>query len=115
MTFVHASLVFALLLAPAPQGQTINARHGDLVVIPPTAEVRLIRRGDAQVRAIFNTAQHSVILLVDYVAWDGHQPDNRVDVAYRFVDVEGNWPFGVPLLDPAAIDAAPSGATSRHS
>jgi len=94
MTFVHGSLCFAFMLASAPQSQTINARHGDLVVVPPAAEVRVVRRGDAQVRAIFNAAQRSVILLVDYVAWDGHEPDDRVDATYRFFEVAGQWPLG---------------------
>ena len=47
-----------------------------------------MRRGDANVRAIFNAAQRSLILLVDYVAWDGHEPDDRVDATYRFYDVD---------------------------
>lgn len=94
MTFIHASLCVALVLAAAPQGQTLTARDGDLVVISPNAEVRVVRRGEANVRAIFNAAQRSLILLVDYVAWDGHEPDNRVDAAYRFYEVDGEWPLG---------------------
>jgi TonB family protein len=113
---IHGSLGVALTLAAAPQGQTINARHGDLVVTPPTAEVRLIRRGDAQVRAIFNTEQRSLILLVDYVAWDGHEPDNRVDVAYRFFGVEGDWPLGARWEGRAIVEdySVMGGPMSSH-
>ena len=94
MMLVQGSLCLALMLAPAPQSQTINARAGDLVVVSPTAEVRVVRRGDANVRAIFNAPQRSLILLVDYVAGDGREPDGRVDATYRFHEVEGEWPLG---------------------
>lgn len=116
MTYVLGSLCFALALAPAPQGQTITARHGDLVIIPPTAEVRVVRRGDAQVRAIFNAAQRSLILLVDYVSWDGHEPDHRADVAYRFFGVEGDWPLGARWEGRAIVEdyAVMGGPMSSH-
>ena len=94
MTFVLGSLCLTLALTAAPQGQTIGARNGDLIVVGATSEVRVVRRGDANVRAIFNAAQRSLILLVDYVGWDGHEPDDRVDASYRFHNVEGEWPLG---------------------
>ena len=96
MVFIQPSLCFALgaALAGAPQGQTIDARGANLVVVSPTADVRLVRRGDANVRAIFNAAQRSLVLLVDYVSWDGHEPDDRVDATFRFYGVEGEWPLG---------------------
>ena len=92
--FLYASLCFGLMLPGVPQRQTIDARHGDLVIVPPNADVKVVRRGEAQVRAIFEAAQRSLVLLVDYVDWDGHEPDNRVDVSYRFYNVEGEWPLG---------------------
>ena len=94
MVFLQPSLCLALVLASTLQGQTINARDGDLVVVSPNAQVRVVRRGDANVRAIFNAGQRSLILLVDYVSWDGHEPDGRVDATYRFSEVAGQWPLG---------------------
>jgi TonB family protein len=116
MMFVHTSLCFVLGLAAAPQSQTISARAGDVVVVNPTAEVRVVRRGEAQVRAIFNAAQRSLILLVDYVGWDGHEPDDRVDVAYRFFDVGGDWPLGARWDGRAIVEdySLMGGATSSH-
>ena len=95
MVFIQPSLCLALgaVLAAAPQGQTIDARGANLVVVSPTADVRLVRRGDANVRAIFDAARRSLILLVDYVSWDGHEPDDRVDATFRFYGVEGEWPL----------------------
>ena len=104
MTFVLGSLCTAIVLAAAPQGQTINARPGDLVVVSATADVRVVRRGDANVRAIFDAAQRSLILLVDYVAWDGHEPDDRVDATYRFYDVDGEWPLGARWQGRAIVE-----------
>lgn len=114
--FVHTSLCFVLGLAAAPQSQTISARAGDVVVVHPTAEVRVVRRGEAQVRAIFTAGQRSLILLVDYVGWDGHEPDDRVDVAYRFFDVGGDWPLGARWEGRAIVEdySLMGGATSSH-
>ena len=89
---------------PPPPGQTITAHDGDVVVVKPTAEVRLVRRGEAQVRAIYDAGQRSLLWLVDYVAWDGHEPDNRVDAAYRFEEVTGAWPLGARWEGRAVVE-----------
>ena len=86
------------------QGRTIGARDGDLIVVSANAEVRVVRRADAYVRAIYDAAQRSLILLVDYFGLNGRGPDDRVDATYRFLDVTGEWPLGARWEGPAIIE-----------
>jgi TonB family protein len=88
----------------AAQGQTLGARDGDLIVVNANAEVRVVRRADAYVRAIFDAAQRSLVLLVDYFGLNGRGPDGRVDATYRFLDVTGEWPLGARWEGPALIE-----------
>jgi len=77
-----------------PSGQRITANDGDLVVAENGARVRFIRRTPANVRTIFNSAEHWLILLVDSASPDGRPPDGGVDVTYNFSDLSGDWPLG---------------------
>jgi len=79
---------------PSPSGQRISAADGDLIVADNGARVRFIRRTDANVRAIYNSAEHWLILLVDARTTDGKPPDGGVDTSYTFNDVSGDWPLG---------------------
>jgi TonB family protein len=79
---------------PLPNGQRIVARDGDTIVVENGARIRIVRRSDANVRAIFNAAQGWLVLLVDSATPDGGAPDGRVDTTYTFNDVTGEWPLG---------------------
>jgi TonB family protein len=72
----------------------IAARDGDVVVVDNDARVRIVRRRDANVHAIFNAAQAWVVLLVDYIDPTLKVSDDRVDFTYSFNSVSGDWPFG---------------------
>jgi TonB family protein len=79
---------------PLPSGQRLTANDGDTVVAENGARVRFIRRTPANVRAIFNSADSWLILLVDAASPDGRPPDGGVDVSYNFTDISGEWPLG---------------------
>jgi TonB family protein len=78
--------------APLPQGQRLQASDGDLIVLDDEARLRVIRRRSGTVRAIYNEAQHWLVLLVDFDR-SGAAADGRVDWHYQFQDVEGEWPL----------------------
>lgn len=63
-------------------GQKIQAKPGDLILVEHTDRVRVIRRSEAQVRAIYNAQQRWLVLLVDYAS-RGADPDGQVDASYR--------------------------------
>lgn len=44
--------------SPPPQGQHIEARDGDTVIVRDDARVRVVYRRDARVRAVYNASQH---------------------------------------------------------
>src|SRR5689334_21794317 len=78
---------------PLASGQRLVANDGDTVVAENGARVRFIRRTPANVRAIFNSADRWLILLVDAASRDGRPPDGGVDVSYNFNDISGEWPL----------------------
>jgi TonB family protein len=78
---------------PPAQGQRIPAKDGDLILVNSGAQVRVLRRGDATIRAIFNPAQHWLVILADYAAPNGAS-DGGVDVTYTFHELTGEWPMG---------------------
>jgi TonB family protein len=76
---------------PLPQGQRIDARDGDTVTVEDDARVRIVRRRQAVVRAVFNPTERSVILLFDYASPRG--ADGRVDSRHSFTGISGLWPL----------------------
>lgn len=98
-------LTAAVLAISAPafaQGQRIPAKDGDLVTIDGRANVRIVRRNTASIRAIFNPSQRWLLILADYAAPNG-SVDGGVDVQYRFNDVV-DWPAGERWEGKAAIE-----------
>jgi TonB family protein len=86
----------------AIQGQRIEAREGDLIVIRDAARVRIVHCREATVRSIFNPAQRWLVLLVDYATPDG--PDGRVDMTYTHHDIDGEWPLENRWEGPAVVE-----------
>jgi TonB family protein len=84
----------AVALAQAgTSGQKIHAKPGDLILVENADRVRIVRRREAQLRAIHNGQQRWLVLLVDYAS-PGADPDGQVDASYRYEEVTGDWPLG---------------------
>ncbi len=83
----------------AAQAQRIQPKDGDVVVIEDGARVKLVRRNNATVRAIFNAGEHWVVILVDSVMPGGRAPDGRVDLTYTFNDVTMSVTWASPDSD----------------
>ena len=79
--------------SPLPSGNRIVAQDGDVVVVENDARIRIVRRREGQVRAVFNEAERWLVLLVDH-AMPARSPDGRVDRVHHFRNVGGAWPFG---------------------
>ena len=82
---VLLSALALFLLAPYPsdahaQGRSIQARDGDLIVLPADATVTVVRGVSGHVRVASHQENHLLVVLVD----EGPQPDGIVDSAYRF-------------------------------
>lgn len=75
-----------------PAGQEISANDGDRVIVDDGARIRIIRRRQAAIRALFNQQQRTLIVLADY-AKPGQFPDGTVDMTFNFYEVEGVWPL----------------------
>ena len=86
------------------QGQRIQPKDGDVLVIEDGARVKIIRRSNATVRAIFNPGQRWLVILVDSAMTGGRAPDGRVDTTYTFNDVSGDWPLGERWEGAAVVD-----------
>jgi TonB family protein len=78
---------------PMPKGRTIDARDGDTIVLDGDERIRIVRRHQAMVRAIYSEAGRWLILLAD-VAQPDRDPDGRVDMTYSFRELTGTWPLG---------------------
>jgi TonB family protein len=108
MKLSHATLLAVSLVATASpalaQGQRIQPKDGDVVVIEDGARVKMIRRSSATVRAIFNPGQHWLVILVDSAMPGGRAPDGRVDTTYTLNDVTGDWPLGERWEGTAVVD-----------
>ena len=83
-------------------GQAVPVKDGDLVFIEGDAKIKLVRRREANVTAVFNPAERWVILMVDY-ARAGKPPDGGVDTDFSFQDVS-EWPFGERWSGAVVID-----------
>lgn len=88
--------------SPPPAGQRLVARDGDTVVIEDEARVKIVRRREANIRLVYNKAEHWLIVLADFVVPNG--PDGSVDMNYSFNDVTGEWPFDERWEGAAAIE-----------
>ena len=77
---------------PIPSGNRIIAQDGDSVIIEGDARIRIVRRREAQVRVVFNAQERWLVLLADYATATGG-PDGRVDMAYHYRDLIGEWPL----------------------
>lgn len=88
---------------PLPSGNRIVAQDGDVVVVEDDARVRIVRRREVYVRAVFNAQERWLVLLLDQPA-AGEPADGRVDWTYHFRDVEGVWPLGARWEGAATIE-----------
>src|SRR5262245_55995884 len=79
---------------PLPQGQRIEVKDGDTVIVRDAARVRIVRRRNAAVRAVANQAQRWVVLLIDYADPVTGTPDGKVDAHYRLDYLSAEWPLG---------------------
>lgn len=121
MKAVAAVIVINLALvvgAPslAAQKRTIEAKDGDTVMMDSGSRVRVVRRYDGNVRAVYNASQHWLLLIVDAASPSGG-PDGRVDASFSFYEVAGQWPLGERWEGAATIqeygvvgDLGPTGA-----
>jgi protein TonB len=89
---------------PPPPGRRIELKDGDTIIVRGDARVRVVHRSEATVRTIYNSEQHSLILLADYVDPKTGAPDGFVDSTYHFDNVEGVWPLGERWEGSAALD-----------
>ncbi|HYT75567.1 MAG TPA: TonB family protein [Vicinamibacterales bacterium] len=89
---------------PPPNGQRIEANDGDTIVIRGGARVRVVHRSEGTVRAIYNSGQRWLVILLDFADPNGGPPDGKVDGSYRFDDVDGVWPLGDRWEGSAVID-----------
>jgi TonB family protein len=106
----HARIAAAILAVVtgghglAAQGQRIQPKDGDVLVVEDGARVKMIRRNNATVRAVYNAGQHWLVILVDSTLPGGRGPDGRVDATYTFNDVTGEWPLGARWDGTAVVD-----------
>ena len=96
-------LVFAAASAAA-QSKVIRAADGDVVIVEHSAQVKIVNRRQAAVRAIHSPAERWVVLLVDDVVAPGGSGDGRVDWTFSFRSVTGEWPLGERWEGPATLD-----------
>jgi len=95
---------------PPPQGQRIEARDGDIIVLDDDARVQVVHRKQGFVRALYDHERGWLVLLLD--AQTRHaSPDGTVDWSYRFAGVSGDWPLGYRWEGTAAIEQYRSAGT----
>jgi TonB family protein len=99
--------LLAAFMAAAPAAaqsrKPIEAQDGDVIVVRDAMRVRIVRREEGNVRAIYEPAERWLLLLVDESS-AGRPPDARVDQIYSFNDVEGDWPLGARWDGYATLD-----------
>jgi len=93
---------------PLPQGARIAAQNGDIIVLEGDAQVKILRRRDANVRVVFSPSERWLVLLVDYAAKGG--PDGLVDWMYSYTNVTGDWPMEERWEGPTTIEEYSTGA-----
>lgn len=100
--------------APLPQGARITAQNGDTILLEGDAQIRILRRRDANVRVVFNRTERWLLLLADYASNGG--PDGRVDWSYSYREVSGEWPMADRWEGPTTLEEyglAPNGPGVR--
>ena len=88
---------------PPPQGQRIEARDGDIIVLDDDARVQIVHRKQGFVRALYDQERGWLIVLLDAQTRQS-SPDGTVDWSYRFAGVSGDWPLGDRWEGTAAIE-----------
>ena len=78
--------------AAQTQRRPIEARDGDLIMVDDVARVRLVRRREANVRAIYDPQLQRLRLLIDF-AVSGGEPDGQVDQSRYFDNLNPPWPL----------------------
>jgi TonB family protein len=68
------------------------------------ARIRIIHRTEAMVRAIYQSDQRWLVLLIDFADARTGTPDGIVDSTYSFQDVQGSWPLGARWQGSAVLD-----------
>lgn len=101
--------------APVPAGQDIVAKDGDRIIVEEDARVQIIRRRAATVRAIFDQAQRTLTVLIDYPPSQGTMPDGGVDSTMTYLDVEGDWPLGERWEGSATVEEYSTAGPSAPS
>lgn len=77
---------------PLGGGTAIQANDGDLIVMEGDARIRLVRRREANVTAVYNEAERWLILMVAH-AREGRPPDGGIGTDFRYHEVS-DWPRG---------------------
>jgi TonB family protein len=100
--------------SPLPSGNRIVVQDGDVVVVENDARIRIVRRREGKVRAVFNAAERWLLLLVDQATPAG-SADGHVDFVHHYRDVVGDWPFearweGVVTIEEYSMAARGGGA-----
>src|SRR5262245_11813407 len=85
------AVVATTLVLAQGRGQQIPVKDGDIVVADIGAKIHVMRRAEGQTRVVYNPAQKSVIVLLDYTG-PSQRPDGVVDASYSFRDVS-TWPL----------------------
>lgn len=97
------SFLVALVLQQPPR-TSIDVGNGDTIVYRTGALVRVVRRSEGNVRAIYNAPHRWVVLLLADPNAPGASPDGRVDISLLYGDVDGRWPLGDRWEGAATID-----------
>lgn len=92
---------------PPPQGQRIEARDGDIIVVENDARVSIVRRQAATVRIVIDQSRRMAIVLADH-AFGSRASDGLVDQSWRFELASGTWPIEPRWEGAAAIEEATS-------
>lgn len=107
MARISIALLTFVMAAAAPLAaqvrQPIRAQDGDLILVEGQTRIRVVRRTDAQVRAIYDATQQKLRVIADYVV-EGAPPDGRADITFTFDGVEGEWPLGERWEGRAILD-----------
>ena len=89
--------------SPPVQGQRLEAHDGDTIILEGDASVNIVRRRQAHVRAVFNQAQESLLLLVSHVV-DAGTAGQGVDETFTFHALNGEWPLGARWEGDAVLE-----------
>jgi TonB family protein len=87
-----------------PNGMEIDARDGDRIIVEGDARVRVITRYRGFVRAVYNTEQRWLILMIDSSSPDTGAPDGKPDHSLTYNGLEGDWPLGERWEGYATVD-----------